>query len=392
MSTDNTNIAKLESVAGELTDIIKQNSLAFQVCGVQYSATPTPLLFGVRKKAGTKGFEVLSVTPDKFTTGNSEGFSEEVIDDVFNLFGDDAVDYLRDIQANEIADAVDVEIVDFLNLVATVDTPITLDFTTGVGLENAALVQNLIVKINKTRLAIGNVTKRGFPSVIIASASVCSLLLSHKMISNDAAIDADKSRANVKYIGKIADADVYQDLNAASDYCMVTHKSHVPGDAGTILIPISEPKFAVRRDSEGAGFTHHFKQRFAYGQNPLDTASTAQVSTITFTNFDVNDTIEIGGIGGTPAAVTCTTDITTTVDLLVAEITGRTGETVVASNVGGVLTLTAIEPGVSFTATSTIVDLGAGAVTTTSIATPVVASDSDFTRKFDVTLTGYDAI
>jgi hypothetical protein len=281
MATDNVNISALDSVAGDLTDLIKQTSLAYQVCSVQYAQTPTPLLFGVRQKSGTKGFEIVSTTPAKFTVGSAEGMSEEVIDDVFNLFGDNAVEYIQTIAANEIADAIDAEIVTYLNAQATVDTALTLDFTSGVGLENAALVQNLIVKINKTRLEVANATKRGFPTVIIASGSVCALLLSHKMISNDGAADADTSRSNVKYVGRIADASVYQDLNAGSDYCLVTHNNAAfPGDAACILIPISEPKLELRRDSEGAGFTHHYKQRFAYGVNPLD-VQTATASEFT---------------------------------------------------------------------------------------------------------------
>lgn len=275
MSTDSNNIATLDSVAGELTDLIRQNSLAYQVCSVQPSTTPTPLLFGVRQKAGSKGFEIVKTVPETFTTGDSEGMSEEVIDDVFNLFGENAVEYIQTISSNEIADAIDAEIVTYLNEQATVDNTLVLDFNAEG--EQGILIQSLIVKINKTRLAIANGTKRGFPSVIIASAGVCSLLLSHKMISNDSAQDADKSRSNVKYIGKIADAEVYQDLNAVGDYCLVTHNNKsMPGDSGTILIPISEPKFHLRRDSEGAGFTHHYKQRFAYGVNPLDDQTATQ--------------------------------------------------------------------------------------------------------------------
>jgi hypothetical protein len=390
MTTDNTNIATYETVAGELTDIIQQSSLAYQVCGVQPSDMPTPVIFGARKRSGSSGFEILRVDPTKFTSSGSEGFSEEVIEDVFNLFGDNALDYLKTVQANEIADDIDVEIVDYLNEIATADTPITLDFTSAPGTSNKALLENLIVKINKVRLAIANETKRGFPSVIVASGGVCSLLLSQKMLRSDYA--ANKSRENIKYVGRLADADVFQDLNASTEYCLITHRTGVPGDAGVILIPIYGPKYAVRRDQEGAGLTHHFKQRFAYGQNPLDTQSTAQVSTITFSNFDVGDNINISGIGGTPVDVACTTDETTTMDLLVTEINGRADVTVSAENIGGVLTLTALVEGVAFTPVANITDLGIGAVSTVDIVTPTAAASSIFTRNFAVTLTGYDAI
>ena len=96
----------------------------------------------------------------------------------------------------------------------------------------------------------------------------------------------------------------------------------------------------------------------------------AQISTITLSSFDAGDTIEVTGIGGTSAAVTATTDITSTVNLLVAEITNRTGETVTATNVSGVLTLTANSAGTAFTPAATVVDAGTATLTIATVATP----------------------
>ena len=99
------------------------------------------------------------------------------------------------------------------------------------------------------------------------------------------------------------------------------------------------------------------------------TPAVAQVSTVTLSTFGIGDNITISGIGGTAAAVNAVTDISTTVGLLVAEINGRTGETVVATNVGGVLTLTANTAGTAgaFTAAAAVVDAGTATVTTATV-------------------------
>lgn len=269
MATDNSNIAELESVAGELTEIIEHNSLAYQVCGVQYSKTPNPLVFGVKKNPATKGFTIETKTPEKTQIVDSEGFTEEMIDDVFALFGTNAVDYLKTISANDIADSLDTEIVTYMKGIASMDNPLFLDFTAEP--EHNILIQNLMLRINQSRMKISDATRRGFPKVIIASSNVCAMLLTHKMISNEAAEDASGQRDNIKYIGKIADAQVYQDIDAVQDFVMITHKTHIDGDAGVILIPITEPNMKIHRNEETGALKHHYNQRFAYSRNPLDT-------------------------------------------------------------------------------------------------------------------------
>ena len=268
MGTDNTNIAELESVAGELTEIIQKSSLAYQVCGVQYSTTPNPLVFGVKKNPATKGFTIESKTPEKLQVVDSEGFTEEMIDDVFALFGENAVDYLKTISANDITDTLDAAIVTYMQSIATEDTTLVLDFATET--EHNILVQNLMIKINKSRMAIADSTKRGFPKIIIASSNVCALLLTHKMISNEAAADVPGSRENIKFIGGIADALVFLDIDAVSDYVLVSHKTEVKGDAAVILIPTSDVNMKIHRNEEDGSLKHHYNQRFAYSRNPLD--------------------------------------------------------------------------------------------------------------------------
>jgi hypothetical protein len=120
----------------------------------------------------------------------------------------------------------------------------------------------------------------------------------------------------------------------------------------------------------------------------------SQVSTVTLTDFTLGDEITIDGIGGTPTPVTTVTDLTTTINALVTEITNRTGETVIATNVGDVLTLTAIATDTPFTATATVIDPHEGQIIVLDSTDPtyrmwvgdVVAADAPFSVEKDGTV------
>jgi hypothetical protein len=268
MSTGNNNIASLESVAGELTDIIKTNSLAYQICGVQHSETPNPLVFGVKKNELTKGFEIVKKVPEKLTSSDSEGFTEEVIDDVNALFGPDAKDYLKVIAANEICNSIDSTIITYMQGIATAVTPVTYDFAAVTN--HKQIIHNLLLKINKTRVEMNTELKRGLPKILIVSGGIASLLITNKMVSGNDSDFVAGGRENIKFVGKMGDMQVYHDFDAASDYVMIAHKTMIMGDASVILVPISEPRFDVRRGSETGQQKFHFKQRHAYSRNPLD--------------------------------------------------------------------------------------------------------------------------
>jgi hypothetical protein len=396
MSTELTNIEQLETIAGELTDIVKVHSLAYQVCGIQRSETSTPSVFGVKKNPATNGFTIVKTIPEKVTTTGNEGFTEEMIDDVFALFGTDARDYLKQIAANEIADAVDVAVLAYMKALATEENAATYDF--GVTTDHREIIHNLMLKINKSRVTMAKALKRGLPKILIVSGGIASLLITNKMVSGNDSDYVAGGKDNIKFIGKMGDMMVYHDIESTPEYVMIAHKSAMPGDASVILVPIRQPRFDVRRDHEDGQPRFHFKQKHAYSRNPLDIEAleaVKQVTTVTFANFDISDEITISGIGGTPVMVPAAVDITTTVDDCVTEITARTGETVVATNVGGVLTLTSTVAGVAFTPVVDIVDAGLATVTTGTIETTVPnvsMTSSIFTHKFDCTLTGFSTL
>ena len=266
--TGNDNIADLESATSELTKIVKANSLAFQVCGIQYSKTPTPLIFGVKKATATTGFEIIKKTPEKTTLISDEGFTEEVIDDVYALFGENANEYLRTIAANSMIDELDAEVVTYMRGIATVDTAYTLNFTTST--DHRELIHNLILKINKTRVEMADELKRGMPKILIVSGEVAAILISNKIVSGNDSDYVSSGKENIKFVGKMGDMMVYHDFNIATASILIAHKNYTPSDASVIIVPISETKMATRIDKESGQPHFHFNQRFAYSRNPLD--------------------------------------------------------------------------------------------------------------------------
>ena len=274
MTTSNNNLASLESIAGSMTKLIKEQSLAFQICDVQYSTSPSPQTFGVKKADGTTGLEITKKELIVDDSASNVGFTEEVIDDIFAIFGEDATLYLENIAANEVIDDLDSTILTYLNSIATDTTDLVLDFSTETNKQ--ILLNDLIFKINKERATIALGTKRGLPRNLVVSPSVGALFSSAKMISNinEGHITAD--RDNIKFLGMLGDLNVYIDFEATSDYVLIVHKTYMPGDASVIITPISTlPRISYRTDAESGQKKIYFKYRFAYSRNPLDASTTA---------------------------------------------------------------------------------------------------------------------
>ncbi len=289
MSTDNTNLGTLESVTSELTELIKANSIAYQVCGIQQTTTSTPVVFGIKKTSGTTGFQIVKKDTVKKASTNSEGFTDELMEDVFSLFGKNAKEYLKIISANDLIDSLDDEIISYMSSIATVENAVTYDFSTTT--DHRQIIHNLLLKINKTRVSMANDLKRGLPKILIVSSAIAALLITNKMISGNDSDFVAGGAENVKFVGKMGDMLVYQDFDAAADYVLIAHKSYIPGDASIILIPINEPVANIRRDDETGQPKYHYRMRHAYSRNPVDSGSSTADSdfirkfAVTLTDF-----------------------------------------------------------------------------------------------------------
>jgi len=269
MATDKTALATLESMAGDLTKIINKQSIAYQVCDVQYATTPNPSVFGVRKGTGT-GLEIVKASCNSDgESANSDEFTEEVIDDIFNLYGENAENMLKAIAANTVIDEIDTTLIGYMKGIATQETALSYDFGTATPKQH---IDSLILEINKIRVDMAKSLQRGLPKYLIVSSGIASLLITNKLISGNDSDYIAGGAENVKLLGKLGDMIVFHDLDSVSDYILFLHKTYVPGDASVILAPIYGPRIQVKPDAESGEPHMYFKQRFAYSQNPLDTA------------------------------------------------------------------------------------------------------------------------
>jgi hypothetical protein len=269
MATDINAIADREGIAGDVTRLIKKGSIAFNVCDIQNATTSNPSVFGVKKASGSTGLTIQKKICSLGSSANSEEFTDELVEDIFNLYGKDAEEQLKIIGANSIIDDIDNTLITYMKGIATEETPVSYDFSTGTPKDH---IDDLILKINKTRVAMSKVTQRGLPKNLIVSDGVASLLITNKIISGSDSDYVAGGPDNIKFLGKIGDMQVYHDLASTSDYILFLHKTMVPGDASVILAPINDVNIQIKPDAESGEPHLYMFQRYAYSQNPLDTS------------------------------------------------------------------------------------------------------------------------
>jgi len=276
MTSTSSNIEVLKGISGELTDVIKSNSIAYQTCGVQPSDSRAPLVFGIKKGDSDLSFEIVHKTPTNvFATGSTpstDSFTEEMIDDVYSIFGEESTEILKNIAANNIIDELDNTIVDHMYDLSHKASSEILDMYDYSVEEN---VYRLLLKINQERVIMAKSLKRGLPKTLIVSPGIATLLITNKILSGNDSDFISGSQDNIKLIGSIGDMKIFmmdQDtlVNIDTEFVIISHKSDIPGDASIILIPIQEPKPSIRRDNESGQLTIHYTQKYAYSQNPLD--------------------------------------------------------------------------------------------------------------------------
>lgn len=269
MATTLNNIANAEGITSAITQLIRKSSIAFQVCGVQGASTSNPSVFGVRKQSGSTGLEIAEKVCTLNKSANSDEFTEEVVEDIYNLFGESAEEQLKLIAANSVIDDIDSTLISYMKGIATQETAVSYDFSTGTAKDH---INNLILQINRIRVGMAKSTQRGLPKYLVVSDGVASLLITNKIISGNDSDYIDGGPERIKFLGKVGDMQVYHDLDSAgSDYILFLHKTHVPGDASVILAPINDVSVDIRPHGKTGQPNLYFYQRYAYSQNPLDT-------------------------------------------------------------------------------------------------------------------------
>lgn len=274
MTTTSSHISELNSVATALTGIINKYSLAYQVSDVQVSSTPNPIAFGIKKKSDNTGFEIVQKPLTSASYYTSESFTEEMVDDIFALYGENAKTIINQIAGNEIVDDLDTAVLNYMNSIAKVYTTLSLDLDALTNHDD--ITNNIIVKINEIRLAMATVLKRGLPNILIVTPGVASILISYKLLKpTEKVTEPSASRENINYLGFVGDMEAFIDFNSVYEYIMLAHKSpYIKGDASIILVPVGEPIVSPTMNKESGIKKILFKQRFAYTRNPLDKSET----------------------------------------------------------------------------------------------------------------------
>jgi hypothetical protein len=268
MATDINALQAMEGITSGITNIVKKQSIAFQICDVQYASNSNPSVFAVAKGDTGTGLKIVKKACELDESANSDEFTDEIVEDIFNLFGVDATDRLKVIAANTVADDIDSTIIAYMKTIATAETPVTYDFGAGTAKD---LINALILEINRIRVQMSLTTQRGLPKHLIVSAGIASLLITNKIISGNDSDYVAGGPDNIKFLGKIGDMMVYHDLEAVgSEFILFAHKTYIPGDASMIIAPINAVQEAIKIDSESGEPHLYYKQRFAYSQNPLD--------------------------------------------------------------------------------------------------------------------------
>jgi len=304
MTTTTDSIAVAKSIAGDLTDLIKENSIAYQICGVQFSESTSPLLFGVKKGSTEASIQIVSKEPTRvFDTGSTPAtdyITEETIEDIFNIFGKNAKEMLKTIAANSICTELDKTIVDHMYRISTKQTDATYDFSSAT--DHRILIHNLMLRINQERMIMAKSLSRGLPRYLVVSPGVAAILITNKMVSGNDSDFVAGGRDNTKFIGTLGDMVVYMADpdgldNVSTEFVMIAHKSYLAGDSSMIIVPIHGPKASFIRDKETGQPALHYTQKYAYGQNPLDaTAVSTELTDAVFTAADDSINSAAGGL------------------------------------------------------------------------------------------------
>lgn len=267
--TDATFIDTLKSIAGDLIVEVKKTSLAYQIADYVPNTGNNPYFFGVKKNPSTTGFSIAGAQGVKTTLANKEGYTQEVLEDIFNLYGKDANDILRVIAANDISEQLDEEILAYLKGIATVGNSLTIDFTSEP--EWNIMANNIVYKISKERMLMASILKRGLPKNLIVSNGIAAVLVGNRVIGLAESEEQQENKSNTRYLGKIGDLNVYSDYASETDYFMITHKSSMPGDASLQLTDVGLPIICSNNNEDTGQPKIHLQARFAYSRNPKDT-------------------------------------------------------------------------------------------------------------------------
>jgi len=249
----------IDNVDVFLGELIKEGNIKSSVKEICYTVPmtgPSGFVYGAVKEGDVLKIKRSKVDALDHTTVTE--ITNEVIDDVYSQFGEDAPKLLADLIKRDIAIEQDIQLFNFINDIATKKT----DMELSAGDFEAQLVA-LQGYMDEVGMKVAADVKATTSTVIIGSPKVIGLL-----VKDDNELTR-KQEKMYSYAGSLGSRDLFVDFNATEDYITVG----VNGDdtlRGITFCPYNIATNYTERYSDGAKVVR-LNNRYAFQQNPIDT-------------------------------------------------------------------------------------------------------------------------
>lgn len=164
--------------------------------------------------------------------------TREALQDLSFMFKNDAKDVKKILVkqvAQELADELDKDFVDYIKSIATKRPKLTFLNSISSKQSMPDTITELITNMNLAASQIASQTRRGMNIKFIVSPNIAGLLISSTQYSSTA--NTDNIDRNPRYIGNMGLSELYVDECATSDYYCAVYKGDKKGDATIITSP-----------------------------------------------------------------------------------------------------------------------------------------------------------
>lgn len=253
--TESISIENVESFVGTLVKEGMVKSSTKDLCYTAPLTTPSGYIFSAEKIDNRIKINRTFVEAQDHIILTD--LSKEVIDDIYNQFGENAPELLTDLLQRDIFIEQDRELFRFIDKIAVDNT--TMDLSKD-GFD-AAIVR-LQGLVDQQLLQVSEQVKASMGAVIIGSPRVIGLL-----IMNDNDVDR-KDDLQYSYAGSVGTRDLFVDYNSTEDYLTVG----LNGDhtlRGVVFSPYNIATTYYTAYSTG-GQVVRVNNRYVFNRNPLD--------------------------------------------------------------------------------------------------------------------------
>lgn len=217
-------------------------------------------------------------------------FTQEMVQDMRNLFGVNAEKEIMDFLAIEIMLELDREVIDTYKGIASIASDLVVyDANDEFQKSGKPIMLKVNQRISKSLNDLATRNRRGKGNIVIATANVISALEDNGSFrehdyAKGIVVGQNASRV---YVGTLKNgARVYQDWYAKEDYFMTIYKGESAFDAGVVYSPYQPLWFANAMDANTLQPVIGAKMRYALTANTLldDDAGYAELVKVDFTN------------------------------------------------------------------------------------------------------------